>query len=161
MPKRCNEFAGPISAWLRPDNTAPFEEMSQRWRTVSSTVSDLTAPTRGAETRGGGGGGMGGYIPPNNLTVIPHYNMTMVYICIPSNHLTLVNLSALDDVWTLFWSSPDLGKKTLEFSVNTFFFESSLEFGGKNSSISRWRPFIFFLFFGFHLNSGKKLQFSV
>ena len=28
----CNEFAGPISASLRPGNTAPFEEISQQWR---------------------------------------------------------------------------------------------------------------------------------
>ena len=27
----CNEFAGPISTLLRPCNTAPFEEMPQRW----------------------------------------------------------------------------------------------------------------------------------
>ena len=40
----CNELAGPISASLRPGNTAPFEEMSQRWRAVSNTVSDLTGP---------------------------------------------------------------------------------------------------------------------
>ena len=40
----CNEFAGPISASLRPGNTAPFEEMSQRWRAVGNTVSDLTGP---------------------------------------------------------------------------------------------------------------------
>ena len=40
----CNEFAGPISASLRPGNTAPFEEMSQRWRAIGNTVSDLTGP---------------------------------------------------------------------------------------------------------------------
>ena len=40
----CNEFAGPISASLRPGNTAPFEEMSLRWRAVGNTVSDLTSP---------------------------------------------------------------------------------------------------------------------
>ena len=38
----CNELAGPISASLRPGNTAPFEEMLQRWRAVGNTVSDLT-----------------------------------------------------------------------------------------------------------------------
>ena len=38
----CNEFAGPISASLRPGNTASFEEMLQRWRAVGNTVSDLT-----------------------------------------------------------------------------------------------------------------------
>ena len=37
-----NELAGPISASLRPGNAAPFEEMSQRWRAVGNTVSDLT-----------------------------------------------------------------------------------------------------------------------
>ena len=40
----CNELAGPISATLCPGNTAPFEEMSQRWRAVGNTVSDLTGP---------------------------------------------------------------------------------------------------------------------
>ena len=40
----CNELAAPISASLRPGNTAPFEEMSQRWRAVGNTVSDLTGP---------------------------------------------------------------------------------------------------------------------
>ena len=40
----CNELARPISASLRPGNTAPFEEMSQRWRAVGNTVSDLTGP---------------------------------------------------------------------------------------------------------------------
>ena len=38
----CNELAALISASLRGDNTAPFEEMSQRWRAVGNTVSDLT-----------------------------------------------------------------------------------------------------------------------
>ena len=38
----CNELAGPISASLCPGNTASFEEMSQRWRAVNNTVSDLT-----------------------------------------------------------------------------------------------------------------------
>ena len=38
----CNEFAGPISALLCPDNTALFEEMLQRWQAVGNTVSDLT-----------------------------------------------------------------------------------------------------------------------
>ena len=40
----CNELTGPISASLRPDNTAPFEEISQRWRAVGNTASDLTGP---------------------------------------------------------------------------------------------------------------------
>ena len=39
----CNEFAGPIFTSLRPDNTAPFKEMSQRCRTVGDTMSDLTS----------------------------------------------------------------------------------------------------------------------
>ena len=39
----CNEFAWPISASLRKGNTAPFE-MSQQWRSVGSTVSDLVGP---------------------------------------------------------------------------------------------------------------------
>ena len=32
-------FSGPISAFSRPGNTDPFEEMSQRWRTFANTVS--------------------------------------------------------------------------------------------------------------------------
>ena len=40
----CNEFAGPISTSLGPSNTASFEKMSQRWRTVGSIVSDLAGP---------------------------------------------------------------------------------------------------------------------
>ena len=32
MRKACNEFAGLISASLRPGNTASFKEISQRWR---------------------------------------------------------------------------------------------------------------------------------
>ena len=40
----CNEYAGPTSASLRPRNTAPFEEMLQRWQAVGNTVSDLTGP---------------------------------------------------------------------------------------------------------------------
>ena len=40
----CNELAEPISASLRPGNTAPFKEISQRWQAVGNTVSDLTGP---------------------------------------------------------------------------------------------------------------------
>ena len=36
-----NEFAGPMSASLRPGKTASFN-MLQRWRTVGNIVSDLT-----------------------------------------------------------------------------------------------------------------------
>ena len=39
-----NELAGPISASLRPGDTAPFEEMSQQRQAVGNTVSDLTGP---------------------------------------------------------------------------------------------------------------------
>ena len=42
--KACKELAGPISMPLRPGNTAPFKEMSQRWLAVGNTVSDLTGP---------------------------------------------------------------------------------------------------------------------
>ena len=38
----CNEFAELISASLRLSNIASFKEMSQRWRAVGSTVSDMT-----------------------------------------------------------------------------------------------------------------------
>ena len=40
----CNEFVGLIFALLRPSNTAPFKEMSQRWQTVGNTVPELTSP---------------------------------------------------------------------------------------------------------------------
>ena len=40
----CNEFAGSISASLHPGNSAPVEEMSQWWRAVVNTVSDLAGP---------------------------------------------------------------------------------------------------------------------
>ena len=39
-----NELAGPIPAPFRPGNSAPFEEMSQRWLAVDNSVSDLTGP---------------------------------------------------------------------------------------------------------------------
>ena len=39
-----NELTGPISASLRPGNTASFEEVSQRRQAVGNTVSDLTGP---------------------------------------------------------------------------------------------------------------------
>ena len=39
-----NELAEPISASLRPGNTASFEEISQRWRAVGNTVFDLIGP---------------------------------------------------------------------------------------------------------------------
>ena len=42
--KACNECAGPISASLRPGNTASFEEMLERWRAVGNTVSNLNGP---------------------------------------------------------------------------------------------------------------------
>ena len=38
----CDELSGPISALLRPENSAPIEEILQRWRAVGKTVSDLT-----------------------------------------------------------------------------------------------------------------------
>ena len=42
--KASNELAGPFSASLRLGNTAPFKEISQGWRDVGNTVSDLTSP---------------------------------------------------------------------------------------------------------------------
>ena len=39
-----NELEGPIFTQIRRGNTAFFEEMSQRWRAVANTVSDLTDP---------------------------------------------------------------------------------------------------------------------
>ena len=38
----CSQFMGLISATLRPGNTAPFEEMSQRGQAVGNNVYDLT-----------------------------------------------------------------------------------------------------------------------
>ena len=38
----CNKLARPIFTLLRRANTAPFEEMLQRWRAVGNTVSNLT-----------------------------------------------------------------------------------------------------------------------
>ena len=35
---------------MRLGNTAPFEKMSQRWRAVGNTVSDLTGPRFGPQT---------------------------------------------------------------------------------------------------------------
>ena len=40
----CNELAGPISGFLRLGNLAPFQEMSQWWRTFGNTVSDSIRP---------------------------------------------------------------------------------------------------------------------
>ena len=48
--KACNELARAISASLRLDNTASFEEMSQRWWAVGNTVSDLTGPRFESQT---------------------------------------------------------------------------------------------------------------
>ena len=44
LAEACDKLAGSISASLRPANTAPFKEMSQRWRAVGNTVSDLISP---------------------------------------------------------------------------------------------------------------------
>ena len=38
------EFAGPVSASLRQNNRASFEEISKRWQAVGNTASSLTAP---------------------------------------------------------------------------------------------------------------------
>ena len=38
----CSEFMWPISATLRTNNTTSSEEISQRWRAVGNTVSNLT-----------------------------------------------------------------------------------------------------------------------
>ena len=40
----CNEFAQLISVSLRSGNTASFEEISPRWRTVGNSVFNLTGP---------------------------------------------------------------------------------------------------------------------
>ena len=46
----CIKFAGPISASLRPGNTASFEEMSQRWRAVGNSESNLIGPRFESQT---------------------------------------------------------------------------------------------------------------
>ena len=84
---------------------------------------------RGAETRGG-------YIPP------------IIWLWSASERWMIFGF-----LFGLHWLS---GTKTLQFSVKTFFFWSSLNFGDKNSSNFPWRPF-----FGLHLiclrenNSGR------
>ena len=40
----CNKFAGPISASLLPGYSGSLECISQRWRSVGKSVSDLTGP---------------------------------------------------------------------------------------------------------------------
>ena len=40
----CKELTVPLSVALYLGNTARFEKMSQRWRAVGNTVSDLTSP---------------------------------------------------------------------------------------------------------------------
>ena len=42
LTEACNEIAGPTSASLCPGSTALYEEMSQRWRAIGNTASDLT-----------------------------------------------------------------------------------------------------------------------
>ena len=42
--EECNKLTVLISASLRPGNSAAFYEMSQQWRAVGNTVSDLTRP---------------------------------------------------------------------------------------------------------------------
>ena len=48
--KACNELSEPTPASLRLGNTAPFEEMSHRWRAVGNTVSYLTGSKFEAQT---------------------------------------------------------------------------------------------------------------
>ena len=43
--KACYELAGSIFASLRPQNTASFEEMSQRWPAVDNPGSNMTDPS--------------------------------------------------------------------------------------------------------------------
>ena len=43
-PKRVTNLLAQSPASLRPGTTAPFEEMSQRWRVVGNTLSELTDP---------------------------------------------------------------------------------------------------------------------
>ena len=45
-----NKLSGYISASLLQGNTAPFEKMSQRWRAVGNTVSNLTVPKFESQT---------------------------------------------------------------------------------------------------------------
>ena len=43
-PMRVTSLRRPISASLRPGNTAPFWQMAQRWRAVGNTESNLNGP---------------------------------------------------------------------------------------------------------------------
>ena len=43
-PKRVTSGGAHFHVIAPANNTAPFEEMSQRWRAVGNTVSDLTGP---------------------------------------------------------------------------------------------------------------------
>ena len=43
-PKRVTSVRGPNLRVIAPGNTAPFEEISLRWRAVGNTVSDLIGP---------------------------------------------------------------------------------------------------------------------
>ena len=44
MPKRVTSWRDHLRVIAPVGNTAPFEEMSQPWRAVGNTVSDLTCP---------------------------------------------------------------------------------------------------------------------
>ena len=44
LAEACNELVGPISASLRPGNTASIEEISRSVRSRCNIVSDLTGP---------------------------------------------------------------------------------------------------------------------
>ena len=46
----CNELAGTMYASLRPGDTVPFQEMSQRWRAVGNAVHVLTGPRFESQT---------------------------------------------------------------------------------------------------------------
>ena len=72
----CNEFVGPISTLLRPSNTVHFEKMSQWWRAVGKTVSDLTGPRFEPQTS-----------RTREERVIPldHLDVAKVYCCLALN----------------------------------------------------------------------------
>ena len=79
----------------------------------------------------------GGNIFPPIIWLYPPSNLSMIFICIPSNKLTLVCTRAQVYAWYgeksvpflvktflffFFWSSPEFGEKYVPFLVKTFFF---------------------------------------
>ena len=78
-------------------------------------------------------GGMGGYIPPNNLTVSPPIVEYGLHLASPQKcdsgvhlsvgiHLNLGKKVFLVWLRPFFWSSPEFGEKSAPFLVKSYFF---------------------------------------